>query len=67
MTPRFYCRVTVVSASALSWLALKTFWGDKELGNVGIMGFAFTNFKPITTALRQVTMREIACTIERVE
>ncbi len=24
-------------------------------------------FKPITTALRQVTMREIACTIERVE
>ncbi len=24
-------------------------------------------FKPITTALRQVTMRGIACTIERVE
>ncbi len=40
-----------------------------SLGNVGIMGFVFTSryiFKPITTALRQVTMRGIACTIDRI-
>ncbi len=34
-----------------------------SLGNVGIIDLYSQIFKPITTALRQVTMKGIACTI----
>ncbi len=37
-----------------------------SLGNVGTRFLFSQIFKPITTARRQVTMKEIACTIERV-
>ncbi len=36
-----------------------------SLGNVGIIDLYSQIVKPINTALRQVTMRGIACTIER--
>ncbi len=43
-------------------LKVKKFW--TALGQ----GYLFSQvYKPITTALRQVTMRGIACTIERLE
>ncbi len=35
-----------------------------SLGNVGIIDLYLQIFKPITTALRQVKMRRIACTIQ---
>ncbi len=37
-----------------------------SLGNVGIIDLYSQIFKPITTALRQVTMRGIACTGEEI-
>ncbi len=52
----------------MSGFVIVSFKKDKEIWATSGQGYLFSQiFKPITTAHRQVTMKGITCTIERLE
>ncbi len=59
-----------LSCTPVQWRIGNTITGNfkvRRLGNVGARLSAFTHFQANTTALRQVTMKGIACTFEWIE